>query len=50
MEKACPEWSEQLDIVDTDHFGHGFLQNHHRFVRKCTKPFYEFALKVFDLF
>ena len=50
LERTCREWSEQLDMVDTDHFGFGILQNHQRFVRKWTKLFYDFSLKVFDLF
>ena len=50
MKKMCREWSGQLDMVDTDHFGFGVLQNHPRFVRKWTKLLYDLSLKVFDLF
>ena len=34
IKQTCWEWSEQLDIVDMDHFGLGIWQNHQRFVRK----------------
>ena len=36
MKKTSREWSEQRDMVDTDHFGFGFLQDHQRFVRTWT--------------
>ena len=34
IKKRCWEWSEQVDMVDTGHFGFGILQNQQRFVRK----------------
>ena len=49
MKKTCREWSEQLDMIDTDYFGFGILQNHQRFIIKWTKLFDAFSLKVFDL-